>query len=418
MSVPPTDAPSTAAHRPRRKLPAGVFPDPYDPGQFRVDVTVGGKPIRKIIGRNPKLGEHYISHLREQHRLGRLLPGGRSASLEMVIKDYMRRNASRWKSRNDQERFAAFWVAVYGTRKVSAITPGDVEDAVAKLARDQAHSTVNHYLSFLRAALNQARRDQLIASNPLHVVTFLDEPAGRVRILMDDEEGKLQSMMSAADWPVVLFALETGARRGSQFALQWTDVNLEVGTVWFGKAKGDRPYHVPLTAGAHEALEAIRTKGRSEWVFSAAPDGSFAKQRPHNFISRKFEPALERAGILQFRWHDLRHTFASRLVMAGVPLKTVATYMGHTSTQMVDRRYAHLAPQHVDAAIRVLDARRSRVRTESANNGRKPTGTRRRRMAIYADPLRKPRTAKGFREPRQEGFEPPTHGLEGRCSIP
>ena len=130
-----------------------------------------------------------------------------------------------------------------------------------------------------------------------------------------------------------------------------------------------------------------------------------------------FVPALERAGIEGFRWHDLRHTFASRLVVRGVPLKTVAAYMGHTSTQMVDRRYAHLAPAHFDTAILALDERPTvkdpgvEVVSKVVSDLRHVEDSDTTESSSIEDSL-------GFFLPRQEGFEPPTHGLEGRCSIP
>jgi len=128
-------------------------------------------------------------------------------------------------------------------------------------------------------------------------------------------------------------------------------------------------------------------------------------------------PALERTGIIGFRWHDLRHTFASRLVMEGVPLKTVANYLGHASTQMVDRVYAHLAPTHVDTAILALDARRAR-RNEIVNYGTEVATTLEDDVSDVRENEGKHPISWSFFLPRQEGFEPPTHGLEGRCSIP
>jgi integrase len=404
--------------RNRGKLPTGIVKDPTNAGSYMARVMVGGRLIRRRIGTNIRAGVAWIAHVREEARKGRLLPGaGGDVQVGVLVEEFNRRNKDRWRSAKDQARYAAFWKDKLGNRRLASLTASDIEDAISPIASKRAASTTNSYLTFLRAALNAARRDGRIHRNPMDGVKLHPEPAGRVRFLSDEEEKRLRAAMRPEAWRVVAFALGTGARQASQFGLRWSDVSWESGKIYFSVAKGGRPYHVPMTATVRAILADMPGPDVSEWVFSSAPDGSFAKQKAHNFVNRVFVPALERAGIGGFRWHDLRHTFASRLVVRGVPLKTVATYMGHTSTQMVDRRYAHLAPAHFDAAILVLDEPRTSADSGARVVSKVVSASREGSTSRDGQSAKRP-SNRPISEPRQEGFEPPTHGLEGRCSIP
>ena len=99
-----------------------------------------------------------------------------------------------------------------------------------------------------------------------------------------------------------------------------------------------------------ESLRNLPTRMRSEYVFTSKAGTPL---NPQNFINRVFKPALRRAAIEDFRWHDLRHTFASRLVMGGVDLRTVQELLGHKTIAMTVR-YSHLSPGHLQAAVEAL----------------------------------------------------------------
>ncbi|MEE9158875.1 MAG: site-specific integrase, partial [Gammaproteobacteria bacterium] len=153
--------------------------------------------------------------------------------------------------------------------------------------------------------------------------------------------------------PMVLLSLNTGLRRGEVLQLKWTDIDLlqRKLVVRGDNAKSGKTRFLPLNDEALTTLQHWKINaGSSEWVF-AGIDGGRMKG-----IKTSWSGVLERAGIMDFRWHDLRHHFASRLVMKGVDLNTVRELLGHSDLSMT-LRYAHLSPEHkADAVARLCDA--------------------------------------------------------------
>jgi integrase len=156
----------------------------------------------------------------------------------------------------------------------------------------------------------------------------------------------------------ILFALRTGARASEQLALRWGDIDWHSGKVVFqrssirgveGPTKSGRVRHVPMSPELVSALKAARHL-RGHVVF-CRPDG-----KPLTLwqLHTALETACRRAGIRQVRWHDLRHSFASQLVMAGVPIRRVQDWLGHSTITMT-MRYAHLAPDGDTNLIAALD---------------------------------------------------------------
>lgn len=146
--------------------------------------------------------------------------------------------------------------------------------------------------------------------------------------------------------PVVLLAMNTGLRRGELTSLEWRDIDLgrKMLTVRRERAKSGKQRHIPLNAEAMSVLTQWRSQGRDQGRLFRVNDPKKA-----------WEGVLEAAGIKDFRFHDLRHHFASKLVMAGVDLNTVRELLGHADLTMT-LRYAHLAPEHLAAAVEKLAA--------------------------------------------------------------
>jgi integrase len=146
--------------------------------------------------------------------------------------------------------------------------------------------------------------------------------------------------------PVVLLAMNTGMRRGELLSLEWSDLDLgaKIITVQARKAKSGKQRHIPLNA---EALRVV-TKWRDQC------DGVGQVFEPQD-VKKGWGALLTTAKITGFRFHDLRHHFASKLVMAGVDLNTVRELLGHSDITMT-LRYAHLGPEHLAAAVEKLAA--------------------------------------------------------------
>jgi len=244
-------------------------------------------------------------------------------------------------------------------------------------------STAARDLACLRAALSKAVSWGLIASNPLIGMKIKGGQSRKVvRYLSLDEEARLRTVIAARDrhmiaarvsgnrWralrqedlypdipadtygdhltPVVLLAMNTGMRRGELLSMTWGDVDLEAKmlTIRAENAKSGRQRHIPLNVEAMDVLQrwSIRTGGqRIGRVFNV------------NDVKTGWTKLLADARIEQFRFHDLRHHFASRLVRAGVDLNTVRELLGHADITMT-LRYAHLAPDTLAAAVAKLAA--------------------------------------------------------------
>jgi integrase len=164
--------------------------------------------------------------------------------------------------------------------------------------------------------------------------------------------------MDSTAWLLVEFALHTGLRQGEQFRLRWADVDMTNRVVTIPLSKSGRTRHVFLNDTAFGILRALPSRLKSPYVFPSSTGTTPLNAR--NMLGRVFLPAVKRAGIVDFRWHDLRHTFASRLTMAGGDLRTVQELMGHQTIAMTVR-YAHLAPGHLREAVQRI----SRVRGDT-----------------------------------------------------
>ena len=252
-------------------------------------------------------------------------------------------------------------------------------------SREVKRSTINRDIKALRAALNRATEWGVLSSMPLGKIKFrVEDENAVVRYLSDDEERRLRRALVARDtarragresanrwrrergykeWaaydtytdyvaPLVLLALNTGLRRGELLQLRWRDLDLQrrLLTVRGEGAKTRQTRHVPLNSEATRVLKAWRPTAIEPdcYVF-----GGSAESTPLGTVKKAWQGVLMSASVTSFRFHDLRHTFASKLVMAGVDLNTVRELLGHKSIAMT-LRYAHLAPEHKAAAVESL----------------------------------------------------------------
>ena len=256
---------------------------------------------------------------------------------------------------------------------------------LARLKLGRKPVTVNRDLAGLRACLARAVEWNVLGRNPFERVRPAKvENDRRIRFLDSDEEARLRTALdtreealragrdSGNEWrrargrdqlpdlkekvfadhlkPMVLLAMNTGLRWGEQTALLWSDVRLDKRqlTVRAAAAKGGKTRHVPLNAEAFDALSRWRDQSDGEGLVFRGRTG----ERFDN-VKKAWAALLEDASIAGFRWHDLRHHFASRLVMAGVDLNTVRELLGHADLKMT-LRYAHLAPGHLAEAVERL----------------------------------------------------------------
>ncbi len=227
-----------------------------------------------------------------------------------------------------------------------SITAQDIERQFQKQA--WAPATPNRYRALLSLTYRLAIRNGKVKENPARLVPHRLEDNARIRFLSAVEETALRVAIEAKcpeRLPEFVLGLNTGLRLSEQYGLLWENVSLPLRILTIRRSKNGAMRHVPLNQAAVKALETLREQyPASEFVCGGAKEPR-----------RWFEPVLKDAKVANFSWHCLRHTFASRLVMAGVDIRTVQELLGHKTIGMTVR-YSHLAPKHTLAAVERLDA--------------------------------------------------------------
>lgn len=240
------------------------------------------------------------------------------------------------------------------TTAVTALT----RDRIAELRRQLAAeglepATRNRHVATLRAAVRLAVDHELIPVAPFGRLQMEREPPPPDRVLTEDEEQALLQAAHPRDRVVVVWALETGARRGELAAALWSDVNLDAGEWRIPRTKAGRPRTVPLTP---RAVEALRTWQADPVVVMHRDGKRLEVEGPlvlggisASALSTAFQGLVERAGIEPIRLHDIRHTCATRMRRRGVHPVTIAAMLGHTSWQMM-QRYQHVTLEDLKTA--------------------------------------------------------------------
>lgn len=218
-----------------------------------------------------------------------------------------------------------------------------------KKLNESSPSTANRYLALIRAILRKAAFDWEWIYKPPRIRLY-KEPSRRVRWLRPDQVRQLLVELHPHQRDACLFALATGLRHSNVAGLRWEQVDFRRKTAWLyaDQTKNNEDLHISLNETALDVLRR-RHGTHPEYVFTY-------KNRPiKRFTTKSWYRALERAKITDFRWHDLRHTWASWLVQEGVPLYSLQEMGGWKTASMV-RKYAHLSPSvNLDNA-RKIDA--------------------------------------------------------------
>ena len=287
-----------------------------------------------------------------------------------VIDDYLKRNEDRLRWFDHYKRYGVAWKAAFKGRLLAQILPGDVDRYVAARRREVQPATVNRELAFLRRVFNVAIEDGKAEMNPVRPKMFFRENNQRVRFLTEVEEKDLREVVGEDSWPLVAVALHTGLRRSEQFNLQWEHVDFTTGILTVPRSKHGHARRVPMNDTVRALLRGRPNRLKGSYVFPSAT-GETALDA-NNFVRRVFVPALTKAKVEGFRWHDLRHTFASRLVMAGVDMRTVQELLGHKTLTMT-LRYSHLSPAHqLDAVQRLNEKPTATTTATSESTEKKP----------------------------------------------
>jgi site-specific recombinase XerD len=346
------------------------------------------KKIRGVYEKVAGSGEWWIQHFDSDGRRRREKAGTRSNAIDLVRKrktealsgkklpEKIRARVVRFeelatdaetycKANNQGQQFDLYRIGrlkkEFGNRPANI----PIED-LRKWFGEQSweNATHNRYKTMLSLVYRLGIENGKVQSNPAKLLKHRTEDNERVRFLNQfapaettleylnpcaDEESRLRAVIMqhySDHMPEFEIALHTGMRPSEQYGLDWSRVDLTRNFVSLPKTKNGKARHIRLNAVAVAAFKVLqkRSLNRKGEVFVNI------EGQPLHGYKHWFDPAVEEAGLRDFTWYCLRHTFASRLAMAGVDLLTISELMGHKTIQMT-KRYAHLAPAHNQAAV-------------------------------------------------------------------
>jgi site-specific recombinase XerD len=352
----------------------GVFEKVPGSGVWWIRYVDGsGRYRRERVGPY-SLAEKLLSKRRVEALQGKKLPETlrrRFVSFAEIADDALVYSKADKRSYRDDANRMKRLVESWGGRDASSLSGAEMEQRLSDAARDEkwAPSTYNHYRSLLMLTYRRALRAKKVEVNPTRDVEHRREDNKRVRYLnqhkplpteidylqaLKTEEERLRAVIQhdyAEHMPEFELAVNVGLRKGSQYGLTWEMVDWTGRMLNIPTSKNGDALHIPLNNAAIAALKTVYQRGeKAGHVFQSEKTGKPLANSRH-----WFEDALQKSGVTDFVWHDLRHTFASRLRMKGAKLEDIAELLGHKGLSMT-KRYAHLGPNQLHEVAALLDS--------------------------------------------------------------
>lgn len=269
-------------------------------------------------------------------------------------------NETKHKRTHNDDQAKIKWLHThFGGISLDHISRDLVKKVGAIKCGEASPSTANRYLALIRAILRRAAHEwEWIERAPS--IRLYPEKTRRVRWLTPHQAQTLLDELPAHQVQPMIFALSTGLRQNNVVTLRWEQIDLKRRTAWLygDQTKNGEDLHISLNDAAMSVLWS-RKNVHNQWVFT------YQGKPIKRLTTRAWYKALKRANIENFRWHDLRHTWASWLVQQGVPLFAVQEMGGWKTSGMV-RKYAHLSPAHNLQHAQTID-QNLRIVTQTGN---------------------------------------------------
>lgn len=314
-------------------------------------IEPSGKRVKKSVGKSKKTAETVLKKIEVEIAEGRYLNLKQNGRIKFVdfLEEFYRDYCVNLKSCSKTHiTYKKQLKEVFKDKHLDDIKIVDIERYKAQRSKEVAPATVNRNLSFLRCLFNKAIAwERFSGPNPVSKVKLFKENNTRLRYLEKEEISRLLSNCNGVLKSIVGLALNTGMRRGEIFNLKWEDIGFKARTIYIRDSKSGEAREIPMNDVVLDILMGMPKKEPTDYIF-CREDGTRIQD-----IRKSFWTALKKSDIKDFHFHDLRHTFASQLVMSGVDLNTVRELMGHNSLEMT-LRYAHLSPGHKRRAVDIL----------------------------------------------------------------
>ena len=330
---------------------------------YRAKVRLKGHPAQTATFERLTDARRWAQSTEAAIKEGRYFQTGeaRKHTLAEAVERYKAENLAELRDGERRGKQLDWWKASAGAYSLLEITPARITELRDKLAaetipgkagttRHRSPATVNRYLAALSAVLSEAARGwQWLERSPMDAVAKRKEPPGRVRYLGDAERDAL--LKAASGHPdlylFLVLALSTGARKSEILTLEWRQVDMARRVIYLERTKNGERRTLPVVG---PALALLQERAKVRHLSTPLLFPSHRDARKPIDLGKPWRDAIAAAGVENFRIHDMRHSCASYLAMAGVSMGVIAEILGHKSLQMT-KRYAHLSTEHLAGVL-------------------------------------------------------------------
>lgn len=329
----------------------GIYSKKTKDGNQRwyIEFRAGGRKVRECVGQSKKRAEKALTVRKGEVLQGRynLKREIRSPHFEDFSKEYLAYSKANKRSYERDVTIIKSLLRYFKGHRLTKVTPLMVEKY--KIAREHkvTKNTINRELDTFSHMFTMAITWEKCSKNPVKEVKPYKVENRRERILSLEEIERLLACSNGHTRNIILVALNTGMRLREILGMKWEDVNLLQGHITLRNTKNGKGRTVAMSEEVGEVLKLVK-KTENPYVFYDPKTG-----KPFNHIRTSFGKALERADISGFRFHDLRHTAATYMVLGGADLVTVKDILGHSSIEMTTR-YSHPTPESKKKAVNAL----------------------------------------------------------------
>lgn len=321
---------------------------------YILDSSSGGVRTRKSLGPSKEAAEQTLAEMKAGDRPAPALPATPDPAkadksgmiFDKLCDAYLEHSqATKVPQSHRRDRVSVKnLLRAFKGKPIKKILPYEMEQYMSQRRKMVKPATVNRELSCIKHMLNKAVNWRFLKYNALDVVKKFKEPPGRVRWLTTEEANHLIANCRDYLKPIVITALNTGMRKGELLRLEWNDVDLANRLITVRNSKNNESRSIPINETLYHLLADKKAKTGFKLVF-CHQDGS-----PFHEIYYGFIAAVQRAGLSDFHFHDLRHTFASWLVMQGVDIRVIQVILGHKTIAMT-MRYSHVSEKTLREAV-------------------------------------------------------------------
>lgn len=312
-----------------------------------ISYSANGKRIREGVGPSKSLAKEVLAKRKSEISEGRFFDHRKTkgVTFKTITEKYWEMHGQHLRSGSWQYMLKEV-ADRFEYKAAGDISVADVQAYYNEIRARASISTANRHLTLLKSVFNRAIAWELFrGDNPAAKINKVQEPPNRLRYLSQPE---LLALLRSCDnriSPLITCALLTGMRRGEIMSLTWANVDLSQGLIYILQSKSGRGREIPIAPNLHTVFADMGPKEPTAKVFDV----------PDITLRRHFDLALNAAGITGFRFHDLRHTFASYFIMKTGNLPALQKILGH-ATPMMTQRYAHLSSGYLQAEMRAFNS--------------------------------------------------------------